>query len=148
MIPEIHFSLSKAGDVLSILLGGLGMTAGVLAFWRSWTVQDWIPVEGTVLHSRIKAGEGYFPFVRYRYSFDGRSLEGNSVRFIEKSYNRETSARAVVSKYRPGGPVTVWVNPKNPKAAVLEPVPQPALSLLFLAVGLLFVGIGVYELLG
>lgn len=148
LVAQPHPPAGPVLGFLGVLLGALCTIFGVLSFWKSLTVKDWTPVKGTVLRSKVRYLHGYQPRVRYRYSFGELSRDSSQLRLVNRGYFFKRTAQAIVSKYIPHAPVTVWVNPRNPKDAVLEPIPQPFAALFYAGLGLFFVWIGLSDMLG
>ena len=114
---------------------------------------DWPTTPGVIERSEVVTSKNndnqtmYEPEVAYSYSVDGKDYEGNTVGFGAKfSSSSRGFADDVVGKYPKGKDVSVHFRPEQPGDSVLEPgvtwmsyVPY-AIGLLFLGIGLLFVG--------
>jgi hypothetical protein len=62
----------------------------------------------------------YFPEVEYEYDVEGITYTSSRILFVRVNYPKE-QAEAVVARYAPGSKVTAYVDPRNPRLAVLEP---------------------------
>ena len=118
------------------LLIGLAATAnGIWNLNKSWSSESWPSVPGKILGSEIRRnshesrhGPGgklknsdmdYVVEVRYSYEIDGRSLEGNRLRFGSKSQDQRAKAEQEKRLYATGKEVRVYYDPENPKNASL-----------------------------
>ncbi len=109
--------------LFAIVLLGIAWAAGR----RSLKSRVWIPADGEVTWA-ITAEERepgnqpmYRPDIQYAYRYQGEEHLGTQVHvgdFI--SSNLPGRAQRLVSKYRPGSKVTVYVNPDCPDEALLE----------------------------
>lgn len=131
--------------VILLALAGLAFCA---AGWciRLAAVESgsWLPVSATVLSSDIQPQEGSFtPVVSYRYAIGGQTHVSSDLGLFLVSCS-EASARAAASRYPVGSPVIAYVNPKNHRQAILEPRPNSPFPIVFLAAGLLLIGISIY----
>lgn len=130
-----------------MVIGTLVIVMGVVSFRKSRASAAWPTVEGNIVASSVEADESYFPRVHYLYSFEGDSFRGTRIRIIEQGYNLKRSAKAAASRYKVGQQVVVWVNPADPKEAVLQAGPQPLLSVFMIVIGAFFVGMAVLSFL-
>ena len=131
------------------LFGGCGlvvliaMGAGTL---KAIGARSWRAVPATVESSAVRTHRGdesttYSVDILYRYTIDGRTYKSNRYSFMGGSSSGYDRKREIVSRLRPGTPVTVYVNPADPTDAVL--VRGFTWEMLFLGIPLLFVAIGV-----
>ena len=128
------FCLTLIGPLFFLLLGlkllsvaGQGLISGTES--KSWPV-----VKGVVLKSEKKqTSEGPVADFNYKFTYDGKTYEGKSVRLWGYwSYNYVLETYPVLAE------VEVFVNPSKPSNSVLEPgVPWLLVSLAFLAGGFL-----------
>ncbi len=113
------------------LVAGLGLGGYGVSLWRQGKATgNWPTVQGTVTHSDIRhqGGEGgdtgsgtYIADVRYTYTVDGVTHEGNAIGLGEFGVGGTGHARERAGRYPVGAAVTVYVNPADPAHAVLEP---------------------------
>lgn len=120
-----------------------------MAVWnvvRGMRARNWPFVEGTVIGTQTNS-QGISRNFQYRYCVNGLEYLGARRSFFD--YNSSDGQRAyrVLAKYLPGSVVRVYYHPDDPEDAVLEPGAN-IVPFLFLALGLLVIGIGVIGLLG
>jgi hypothetical protein len=135
--------------IIAELVLCLGVAIGGTAVWnmvRGMRARNWPFVEGTVIGTQTNS-QGISRNFQYRYCVNG--LEYLGVRRSFFDYNSSDGQRAyrVLAKYLPGSVVRVYYHPDDPEDAVLEPGAN-IVPFLFLALGLLVIGIGVIGLLG
>jgi len=92
--------------------------------------EAWVPAEGKVIQSRVREdystdsdGDSvttYYPEVEYAYSFLGKEYQGDQIAFGPKTGGSRSRAEKIIAKYSSGGSVTVYTDPNNPGASVLE----------------------------
>jgi len=90
--------------------------------------RQWRATEGTITESFVEEdtrGDGptYWPRVKYRYDVDGISYVGECIAPFQ-GVGFRSIARRERARYPAGRTVTVYVNPRNPGDAVLEPGQQ------------------------
>jgi hypothetical protein len=74
-----------------------------------------------VTQSAVEVDDGYEVRVVYEYSVNGVGYSGSRIQFgSATSYLRKGRAEAAVSRYPVNCPVTVYYDPENPAAAVLD----------------------------
>jgi hypothetical protein len=135
--------------IIAELVLCLGVAIGGTAIWnmvRGMRARNWPFVEGTVIGTQTNS-QGISRNFQYRYCVNGLEYLGARRSFFD--YNSSDGQRAyrVLAKYLPGSVVRVYYHPDDPEDAVLEPGAN-IVSFLFLALGLLVIGIGVIGLLG
>jgi hypothetical protein len=136
----------------------LGFCIGVPAFsiglWlrlKEARTQRWIPVEGTIVASRIdkkyvgKGGYEFVPVVEYKFPYEGQVIRSAHRRISNYASGRHEEADAILARYPAGSTVSVFVNPKNPADSVLERG-SSALSWIPLILGLFFVLLSIWTL--
>ena len=100
---------------------------------RAEASRGWLPVDALILSSRIEVQhEGssgveyggrityYYPQVLYEYDVQGLTYQSTRILFVNVNY-AHADAEATVARYPAGGRVTAFVDPENPRIAVLEP---------------------------
>ena len=117
----------------------LGLRAGVLTFFAAfflWFAGDsavalyeasraeaWPTVPGQITSSGVAKGCGrggsYYPAVRYSYNFGGAGYEGERVTFGNVGCGSESLAQTIASAYPVNKSIRVYVNPSNPRDAVI-----------------------------
>jgi hypothetical protein len=94
--------------------------------------RNWDRVEGIIIASEVDQPPSHVsddqddatPVIRYRYRIDGNDLEGDHIRVGGVPMTTRLLAMQQVARYPLGARVDVYVNPKNPKRALLEPRAQ------------------------
>jgi len=113
--------------VAGVILGGFSVW-GVGQLYEAVRGYTWPHVNGTIIssvaHSKQMTGShryiSYWPEVRYEYVVGNRHATGDRIRFIIRGMN-ERETQQVVSSYPVGKAVTVYFDPRDVTAAVLEP---------------------------
>lgn len=125
--------IATAFAFIGVFLVGRGV---LRLFWRN-PEQGWRKVPGQIVTSEIDfSNEIYRAKIRYRYEFDGITLEGSGIAPIEAWSSLRSTAAHFVNKYAVGQEVTVYVNPSEPGSAVLEPQQQAIAALTEMLLGL------------
>src|SRR4051794_30353043 len=107
---------------VGFVLAGLGYVrkARAMRSFRSTrgtvTFRDLVVVSNT-REGVYGAGGGDAPRVRYRYSVDGRELEGNKISYAPQGRKRSIAEADLA---RIPSEVTVWYAPHKPEDAYLE----------------------------
>jgi hypothetical protein len=133
-----------AAVVASVILGGFSIW-GVGLLYESVRGYTWPHVNGTIIssvaRSELMTGNGrrymsYWPEVRYEYIVGNRHVTADRIRFIVRGMNEKETQR-VVSFYPVGKAVTVYFDPRDVTAAVLEPgIWWPMIPILALSITL------------
>ena len=92
----------------------------------------WDRVEGVIIASEVDEPLSHVsddeddatPVIRYRYRINGNDIEGDRVRVGGVPTTTRLLAMQQVARYPLGAHVDVYVNPKDPKRALLEPRAQ------------------------
>lgn len=115
-----------------LLFGGLFVVAGaaVLFLWylpeltKSISSTKWAETPCTVLSSRVKTHSGdsitYSVDIFYAYQFEGRDYKSNRYGLFGGSSSGYRGKAAVVARYPAGSKAVCYVDPKNPRDAVLK----------------------------
>jgi Protein of unknown function (DUF3592) len=88
--------------------------------------REWRPVEARIAGVRIDLRDAgdmfqYLPVVAYDYAVGGVSYRGETVTLgPPTTFTFEGRAERFANRYAVGAPVTAWVDPGDPRAAVLE----------------------------
>lgn len=110
---------------IGILLVVMGFTIVCVAicFYRlAQRQRQWMIVPGTIVNSAVRFEIRYFdPVVDYIYEVNGQRYGGWKIRSGMVHANWRGPADRLVSRYPKDAAVDVYVNPKNPQDAVLEP---------------------------
>jgi hypothetical protein len=111
-----------------VILGGFSIW-GVTQLYESVRGYSWPHVNGTVISSvsrseRMHSGKGewisHWPEVRYEYIVGNQRVTADRIRFIVRGMNEKETQR-VVGSYPVGKAVTVYYDPLDATASVLEP---------------------------
>jgi hypothetical protein len=112
-----------------IIAVGLGFAFVAMfgsAFVESLSSYKWTRVRGRITSawvSRRTSREGpssFVPAVRYKYEFEGRSLSGERIGFIDIGAHHAGFAKKVLARYPVGTEVDVYVDPMRPTRSVLK----------------------------
>lgn len=145
LFGQIGGCLQTALFSLIFILVGAGLS------WWGWTIlqnarssASWPSVQGQITSSLVdystdaEGGDSYSPQVAYAYAVNGRSYEGQTIKFGENSYSSKRKAQAILDRYPNGQRIAVFYDPTQPDKAVLEPGVSGG-SYIVLGIGLLFV---------
>ena len=91
--------------------------------------RNWDKVEGIITVSRVDRPPQHFsddlndatPIIRYRYRAGGQDMENDRVAIGGQAMMTRVLAGKLVGRFPLGAHVDVYVDPKDPKQAVLEP---------------------------
>jgi hypothetical protein len=118
----VNMALALAFGVVGIYFLG----EGFLRLVRSNPELTWLPVPGRIVESRVDQGYrgGKTARIRYTYQHQGVTFESRRIAPFEFWSNVSSAADNFVEKYPSGQTLTVYINPNDPKEAVLEPKNQ------------------------
>ena len=141
--------MKLAGPIFTLLGGGF-LIIGVYNIRSASESESWPTAEGVVVSSIVSEsrdpGERHSTYgaeVRYEYTVEGVTQEGDRVRFGGNvSSSNPSGARETVERYREGSAIAVFYDPEDPARSVLEPGMSGAVFL-FPGIGGLFFVIGV-----
>jgi Protein of unknown function (DUF3592) len=96
------------------------------------SASTWSKVDGVITTSEVDLPPSHVsddetdatPVIRYRYRIEGNDLEGDRIGIGEVAMTTRLLAMQQAARYPLGAHVDVYVNPKNPKRALLEPRAQ------------------------
>lgn len=153
----------QAGRWVLVLFGLPFAAAGIALFvflvlpplldWRA--AQSWVPVQAELLyaglqtHSDSDGGDTWEATARYRYEFAAGHWEGDRVALNRGADNigsfQQDLATRLGMAFAVGEPVTVYVNPRDPREAIINRELRPGLMLLMGLFSLVFalVGLGI-----
>jgi hypothetical protein len=107
-------------------LGILGMVAAIVAFWQMQRARSFRPVPGRITERSVRGAPwypltgGWGPYtlrVKYAYLVDGNEFSSERFALVPRRYWRK-GADAELARLPEA--VTVFVNPQNPKDAVVD----------------------------
>jgi hypothetical protein len=82
----------------------------------------WRQVLGVITKSEVElVRENYRPIVEYTYEVDGITYKGDTIAKGLITFNWSGPANRMVNRFPVGAQVTVYVDRKNPRHAVLQP---------------------------
>lgn len=113
---------------------------------RAWTgarkSKTWAATDGSIETSELTwqgiRSPRARPVVTYRYQVDGESYLGTRIDFSFARIYFTPAAQAVLDRYPPGAPVTVYYDPANPAESALEQRHSSVISGMLVALVLLF----------
>ena len=134
--------------ILIALLGIMTMLGAAFKHFEGKASLSWPSVEGTVHETRLGAKEqrgdvDYHPRIQYSYEVDGRGYKSDRIDFDYPFFETEQEAQAFLEMYPVGAPLTVYYDPDDPGAALLDPGVPNVIGVIVL--GLIFlIGAFVY----
>ncbi len=112
-----------SGLGVGALLGVILIVKESCALQAANEKKQWTKTTGKILASEMRGKRAYIPFVRYEYEHSGQTYTAEtelySPQWGGKLLRKETS-ESILSTFKPGSPVTVYVNPKNPAESTVE----------------------------
>lgn len=145
------FALFLCGLGAAMILAGLRQSA------RGRETRGWTRTQGRIVVARVEeipapaeeGGPQLEPVVRYAYEARGRTYESQQVSVGSSATARSShrdEAQRLVDRFPAGREVDVWFDPRDPRQAVLERGVPRAQVVVAVAVGIAFVGIGLFAL--
>ena len=141
------------GGVIEIGLGVFFLFRGLPGLFRALAALGWRRADGRILDAgtlgytgAAGGGHGRTRMVRgavsYRYAYEGREYVGSRLSFgTPVGLNPALASLAGASRYQPGQPVTVFVDPKDPSRAVLRRSAPSSLVFALMGAGLIALGV-------
>ena len=143
--------MSGAQSIFELLIAAGVAVAGcyLLAFGGARLVfrnpeLSWQKVMGKVMVSGVNEGadpagrKTYRVMLEYVYEFHGIRFIGERVAPLQFTSNYRPAAESITRRYPPGSEITVYVNPRNPGKAVLEPGRQVIAAACYAFIGVVF----------
>jgi hypothetical protein len=118
-------SLVRILSVLYLALAAISALTGLLQRIIARREFAWVQVPGTIIDSRVEQGETISARLQYHYEYEGSLFQGSRICSLLVEVIWPQRAEAWVARYPPGAAVTVYVNPADPRFAVLEPGGDP-----------------------
>jgi len=145
---------------------GIFVIVGAACFWLSLHAiltasasKNWPSVQGVVTHSDVQSRWSsspvgtpqhrsgptrlYLADVQYTYAVDGVEYTGDRVEFGDYSSSNALRASKIAKTYRVGSDVTVYYDPSRPSRAVLVPGKATLFAKAGVAIGAVFLLIGI-----
>ena len=118
--PGMRIYMTKVFPVLLVLAGAWLLYYGGRILLRADQSKTWPATEGVIKDSSVVPhGKSYGAKVMYDYTVSEKSFSGRRIAF--GSYNTSRSdAQKIVDGYPKGKIVSVYYDPNNPQACVLE----------------------------
>jgi hypothetical protein len=133
--------------ILVVITAAGTFIGALVAAWRARAELGWTKIPAKMVYSTLGVPRVTGADVLYEYVHDGRRFHGKAVRSHEVGWAASTRARRDVRKYPAGSRIEIYVNPKDPAQAVIEPGGDKwffALACTFSA-GLAFAGVLFFE---
>ena len=123
-----------AGRIWKACMGLVLMAVGSIFCWYLWaswqkakTMDSWGETEARIIVSQVLPWQynqysrmAYQPKIRYEYEFGGKTYTSERIRKVPVRSSDESKAKAWVEKYPAGMKTTAFVDPADPKSAVLK----------------------------
>jgi hypothetical protein len=150
---KVHHKWIALASALAVLAGGYLMGLGTEDLILSLEARRWPTVQGVVLNSWVeekwsRRGPYYVPRVEYRYTYGGKTYTSRRIWTGGRwESSNPSGAQKIVSQYRPGLPLRVYVRPGDPAFSVLETgVAIPVMMWFVVGLGILVAGLMVLAL--
>lgn len=138
----------KTGIEMLLVASGVLFALFFLIRWWESAPRKWPQASGLIITSRTNTSyyrgmEMATPVIEYEFNYQGQSCKTSHWRFGNYSGG---SAEPILSRYRVGSSVTVYVNRRRPEKSVLEAEPTSlcwvafGFGILFLALAGLVMG--------
>lgn len=108
-------------------LVGLGVLGGLIIpkTYEYLAMQQWEPTPAKVIWTKLKShrsdnGTTYSVDVFYRYEYEGQEYKSNRRGILSSSSSGRKSKNEFIRKNPPGTEITCYVNPNQPREAVIE----------------------------
>jgi hypothetical protein len=141
------FALPFAGGGVAVLM------FSVMPDLMAWhQVKNWEPGQAQLMAGGYKSYRGddstsYKAYARYRYTYQGQEYRGDRVAINTGSDNlgdfQRDLGRSLERAHKNGHPVTLWINPDDPRQAILNRELRLGLLAFGLIFSLLFGGVGI-----
>jgi hypothetical protein len=137
---------------ISILIGSLVFLGfSVIPLFKFIDVKGWNEISCVVISFQVKSHSGgpgvptYSVDILYSYEINGKEYQSNRYNVMAgKSSSGRSGKAAIVNRYPPGTETPCYVNPNDLTDAVIDR--GFPLTLLVGFIGLIFVGVGTYNL--
>jgi len=136
MLDAQHLLWTQIAAGVCLLISA-GMLFNLVRMRRQFrSAKSWDKVEGVIIASAVEQPPAHVsddlndatPIIRYRYRTDGQDLESDRIRIGGQALTTRVLAARLVAGYPVGARVDVYVDPKDPKNALLEPGEQGNLA--------------------
>ena len=152
--PQKQMLLKKTGVHLSRILplffvigGACGLYFGCRIVLMARASASWPHVTGRVVSSSVGSDHGdgsitYQAKIRYEFSVNGTTLNGDRVAYGDHSSSNRSRAERIASRYPEEKQVDVYYRPSGPEECLLEPGMQtqalffPGFASIFFIIGI------------
>lgn len=131
-----------------IIVGSWFCLKGIRSCLIAHKSKTWVPVECEVISSNIEETRGsdgdpmFKAIVNYQYGYDGNNIVGDKIYFGYSSSSDKEDALVIQQNLTKGKKITAYINPDNPKDAVLVPgIHRFTLINVFMGTGFAFMGV-------
>lgn len=109
-----------------VVVGAFFVIVGVVGVVGGLASRGWDAVSGEIIESRFRLSRwqhiGWEVEIRYRYTVEGFTYEGDQFGFWKRStFSSQHAAERVVTMYPKGRIVTLFVSPSDRSRSVIEP---------------------------
>lgn len=106
------------------IVGYGGLVKSLYQLYVTAITKTWHKTKATILDSDIREeytedGTLYKLTVNYQYNYKGHNYQSNRIAIGYKSNNSQRIAKVLYQKFKKSKRVDVFINPRNPKLAVL-----------------------------
>src|SRR5215813_8376194 len=132
MLDAHQLLWTQIAAVVCLLIFGVMLFNLIRVRGKMQEARNWDKVEGVITVSRVDQPPEHFsdelndatPIIRYRYRVGSVEMENDQVAIGGQAMMTRVLAGKLVGRFPVGAHVDVYVDPKNPKQALLEPAEQ------------------------
>jgi hypothetical protein len=108
--------------IFGVVAGWFGLVSPVLESLaaRNWKETPCTIISSFVQHGGGKGGGSYSVDIKYRYEFDDAPFASDRYGFFQQSSSDPSSKQRIVDRFPAGKRCACWVDPRDPRRAVLE----------------------------
>ena len=123
LLPVIRIIFGRIIPLLLMFIGAYILYFGCRNLLRANESRTWPTAQGVIQNSSMDRGSRgeYWAKVMYDFTVNATAFNGNRVAFGDYGSTISSHAQGVVNRYPKGKAVTVYYDPKNPQACLLEP---------------------------
>ncbi len=139
---------------LALVLGATFLVFAIQPLAKFHSTSDWPQSLGTITRAKMTKGKsiflGFHEFhrvnIEFTYRVNGKLYRGNHINYgiASDSFLFERFAEVVVQRYPIGKTVPVYYNPDDPTDEVVERIPMPGFSMLWILLTFLFFLLAVF----
>jgi len=132
-------------EYIFIPISGLFFLWSIYNVFRQFNVKSWKKTYCKIIDTKIESnidGRGnrtYTPLVFFRYSFDNNTYDSHNISFGQRALFTYNGASKILDNFEPQSKDFCYVNPENPKNAVLRIKFKPfiPITLFILSIGIM-----------